>query len=332
MNEFEIEPEDPFQVADDLKAGIESAFNEIGINIDVPADNEQAMIGFYPDNIKVNKIAYQAIEEMGLPLIRTWYRYGQYEPYISLRADELEPKPLQQPNKKVAVMDTGATINRKTIHGFFMSQESKLKRIWEQNLFDFMRSNYADFAPPAFKDVYFANTGVMEEIENTFTERSDGFWIDTESFLDASMDLRYELNSTPNFTPETKDHMKESLRLFEDALTALETKDEKTEEYMQFFRNSRSLYHNYVWKLPAMEISVENTKGPDGEVDNYNDQRREYLKKFRRTFPKHISGWEKSLKQLELTSTANTYRSVYGNSSSAVGALAKAAVYYHESN
>lgn len=319
-------PNDPYQVADDLKAALEAVLYKLDLEIKIPPiDHVQ---GFYPDNIKINKLSYEAIDKLDLPLVRTWYRYGQYEPYRSLRAEVLKPGPLNNKDKQVTTASSGSSITRYTIFSWFMSKKDDIKEMWQKGLFDFMRENYSDFAPSQFEDLYIANTDVLESLEDSYSISDDSFWIDPESFLDASLNLKHELKKNRLISEESKEHVRTFLDTFEQALIAFEGNSRRKREAFSLFERARTIYHEYVWKLPAMEISVNNTEGPIEEVSDYDAEREIYIKRFKRNFPKEVEKWEKSAEGLGLSSSPESYRAVFGEIPEEIGALERAAINY----
>lgn len=324
MTDISLEHGSTYDLADELKVCLEAALYDHDIEITVP-EGYTEVPGFYPDNIKINKLAFLAIEDLGLPLVRTWYKYGQYEPYISLRAEELNPSPLKQPDKKVAVTPTGKEITRKTIYGYLQAQEKEIRKMWAMEFFEFMKYNYEQHAPKEFKDEYLNNTDILEILENVFLQRGDP-WENYESFKIHSMNLRYELDSNEMIPNSIFNHVKEFLYSFEDALIAFEGSEEATQEQLNLLRSSRNVYHNYIWALPTIVLSKQHVVGPSSDLEGYKEVVNQYFENQIEYLPIALKEWKSKVESHGLITSDNTRRSTVGPPPKELASLERAAV------
>lgn len=313
-----------FALADELKVCLEAALYDGEIEISVP-DGYMDVPGFYPDNIRINKLAYLTIEDLGLPLIRTWYKYGQYEPYKSLRAERIEPAPLKQPDKKVAVTPTGKEITRNTIYGYLQNRQDEIKNMWEMSLFEFMRYNYSQYAPEGFEDEYMNNTGILEIFERIYKNQGTP-WEFYEEFKNYSMNLRYELDDNEMIPDWVFNHVREFLYTFEDVLVGYESIRDPSPSQSNFIRNSRNVYHQHIWALPTLVLSKSHVEGPRSEIGEYRRVVDKYFENQSNLLPIALQDWRDKVIGLELLPTDKSKRTLVGGPPDELARLERASV------
>lgn len=327
MDLFEIEekPHDSYEVADEISLCLDAALSEIGVEVTVPHD--QNIVGFYPDNIRVNKLSYMAIEKFDLPLIRTWYKYGQYEPYESLRADGLSSQPYGDENTVVYDPPHRNPVTRDAIYSFFLDKENLIESIWEYDLYDFMKFNYGMFAPEKVKEMYIANTGFLHSIEKLYTGRYNHA-DDYGDLKKSLMNLRYELEESPTISQEISDSIIDFLFTFEDVLEVYNSIDSPTMEQRKLMKSTMNLYHLYIWDSPSLEIAISNMDGPDEDKHSYKNRLKGHIPEAKDTLDERISKWESGVERAELTPKTTT--SVSG--SFEIGELGKASTNMYSQN
>jgi len=296
----------------DLKRGIEAALDEIGYELEIPEDFV-GVRGFYKDNIKVNKLAYRAIEHFNLPVLRTWFRYGQWEPYNSLRPKRITPDSLSDPHSNGSYNHPyNNPPTKDEIRAYLISQG--IKRMMQQGLFEFLQENYEELAPKPVKGSYLANLEVLEVLED--------FWHDSNPmnemgtyknrFREASMNLQYQIDTSPYFDQETYDHVETGLFAIEDVFVKLESKREVTERELNTARQARTIYHNFIWTIPAFDISIEEVDGPQTSAEEFREKGRQKREQLWEDAPQKIENWKAGVRKRDLRPTGEDYREVNG--------------------
>lgn len=306
----------------DIKAGLEAAMYEEDISL----PDELPQTGFNEPNIKIQKLVYRVTESKNLPIIRTWYRYGQFEPYAVLHPTNLEPQPLEKPEESAQIDDMRRDIPRREIKGFFI--EEGISEDWKKPLFQFLKDNYVNYAPPKYKDTYISNTGILQVLEKMATdqrlEQNAGTYVD--EIKPHTLDLRYELMENSDFDEQSCSHIEEFFRTFERCLIALDEMSDPGGNRIKQVLKGYQTYHEEVWPWPSMQISMKEATGPGSEIDQFTEDGYEYLDQFQSTFPEVLRSWQRQLSELDLRPTPTGYRNVRGSLPGSIGALEKAAL------
>lgn len=316
---------DSWKVAEDVKAGLEAAFDYYDIH--VPDDENE---GLADANIKIQKFAYRVIEHFDLPVIRTWYRYGQFEPYGTLRPERVSQGTLNSP-QKVVPSNSYDNLTRKEIRGFFIEQDD-LAGEWEQPLFEFLKHNYESEASDTYERPYLQNLEIMRVLEEMVADENlaENAGEYADQIKSPSIDIRHELSTTDQFGQDEINLVQEFLDDLQMALVTLAAQDEPSGAQISTVRKARNVYHEDVWPWPAMQISIDQAKGPRKELSNeFLPEGREYLEIFESTFPQKLNGWQSRVRKADLVSGPTVYQRVKGSMSSSVGSLEQAALGQH---
>lgn len=294
---FEIQKDsyNQYAVADELQHCLESALSEIGVDLTVP--KRSPVPGFYPDNIRVNKLSYMAIDNFDLPLIRTWYKYGQYEPYTSLRADRLNLSQLDDGNKVVYDPPYRGKITRSAIYEYFLNHEQLINEIWDYDLYEFMIFNYGRHAPDSLKDLYISNTGILRTLDkffhNEYTHHKD-----YSKLKESIMNLRFEIKE--QFNQDTSELFRDFLYHLEDAFIKVGESDNISTQQQKILKQAYLLYHNFIWSSPSLDIAVHYTNGPDREAQEYRDMLDNYTEGSFSAYETVIERWKENAKRHNL--------------------------------
>lgn len=307
------------EAVEDVKKGLEAALYEEGIQV---TDDSEG--GLSPDNIKIQKLVYRIAEDWEIPLIRTWYRYGQFEPYNTLRPSEFSPSPLEELDRPVRSGKFG-TVTREDIQGYYA--ETNLDEVWSQPMFDFLEENYQDWAPEEYRDLYLSNLEVLNTLEDILECDDEELATNAGDFItdmkSATLDLRYHMRSQERFTDDVLTHTVSYLDSLQEALVKLESISDPDPMQLQALRRGYMIYHGYVWPWPAMIISIHKAKVPSNEEREFADKGERLLTKFEETMPGQLKGWKEELQNVNLTPSVSQYQSVRGPSSSTFRDLEK---------
>ena len=311
-----------------LKEAIEGALYKEGVELEIPIEYT-GVTGFYDHNIKLNKIAYRAIEEFDLPLVRTWYKYGQFEPYAQLRPKVMEVGP-QHNTEKYVYSGKKRTVTQGDVINFLVKQD--LKGIFEdQDTFEFLIYNYDDLAPAEYKQTYYASTRIIEILEDLAaiespSELNENIGSYRSEFKQASIDMRYELERNSAFDEEVRDHVENYLLLFEDALVAFEDCSDADPSMVDDIKSSRQIYHEHVLPLIGLSISVKEVEGPDEDTEYYSEKGSDILKDKKKSANYQSRGWRETLEEIGLAPSIEAYRRVQSGEPGALDDLSNAAI------
>lgn len=315
VSDFSVDG-DSYDVAEGIKAGLEAALYEEEIGKPAPQE------GFSDKNIKIQKEVYRVSEDWGLPIIRTWYRYGQFEPYENLRPRYLDVSPLEEPDRLVH-----ADYTRREIKSYFLTND--ISKDWEMPLFDFLRENYDDWAPPQYKQIYQSNLDILETLDSVAVSSNRDLRNSVGDLIDdlqsSTLDLRYELKDIEIFDTNIQNHIIDFLRTLQDTLISLEASQAEGLSF-QTVRRSKSLYHGYIWPWGAMQISLDQAEAPRDEIDQFNKKGRDLLSQFRETFPQQRISWEEEVANVGLSPSLGDYENACGGASMPLGELERGVV------
>jgi len=308
-----------------LKPAIEHALYEANIELEIPTEYT-GVKGFYDHNLKIKKLAYAAIEEFELPLIRTWYKYGQYEPY-----EELRPKRMEVgANAEDAYIPSRLKkdITQTDIKDFLIDRD--LISMFEQDIFSFLEENYREWDPQPYTNAYIYSTEVIELLEIINSVDRDVFLSEigdiNSNFTQASIDLRYELDSIETFDDEVAEHAKDYLKSFENALTKVDETSEISNEGFETIRESRRTYHEYVLPWLALKISLHKARGPENSIDDFSASGQNILRNDRPGYITYLKGWKSQLDETDLSLSFSHYQSMSKAAPEAIQMLQRAAI------
>jgi|AntDeeMinimDraft_5_1070356.scaffolds.fasta_scaffold04505_2 hypothetical protein len=293
------------------KKAIEHALYEEGVSLTIP-DEYTGITGFYEDNLKINKLAYAVIDQYNMPAVRTWYKYGQYEPYDILRPTAFDIGPVSGLGEYVYTnwqMDITVGDLVETL------QEFDLSSIFEMDMFEFLKNNYENWASDEFKNIYLASTKIIQVLEEFKVASLDDInekisdW--RRNIKEASIDMRYLIQDLDCFSTTTVERIGEFLTLLEDALISVETGSESlTEDKYKTLFGARETYHEFVWPFAAMSISLQEIDGPENEIDEYNSRGQDIRTELERRSKTHLKGWKRELEEENLLPTIDQRQSV----------------------
>lgn len=307
-----------------LKPAIEHALYDAGVELQIP-DRYTGVRGFYDSNIKINKTAYAAIEEFDLPLIRTWYKYGQYEPY-----DEIRPKSLDVgPNSRDAYVPSSlkTDVTQGRIKEYLLERD--LKSIMEQDLFDFLIENYNEWEPEPYTESYVANAKILQVLDEIWNSSKESFILNASEhrrqLKQASIDLEYQMKRIDSFEEASRDHIKTYLRNLSEVLLKIDENSEISDAQAEVVVQSRLTYHEFVWPWAALTISLDKAKGPEESIESFNRSGREMLETEINTYRTYLKGWESSLEDTGLKADLDSYRTLGQPTPQAIQNLQRAA-------
>lgn len=290
---------------------IQHALHEEGVSLTIPEEHT-GITGFYPDNLRVNKLAYAVIDRYNMPAVHTWYKYGQYEPYDELTPEALDISPVEELGEYVFA-NRRQDLQVADLVEYL--REFDLKGIFEMDLFDFLKTNYEGFASEVFEPIYLSSTEiirVLEEISSSPLGQIEDKIPDWRATIEReALDLKYWIRELEHFPSIVSDRISAFLTMLEDGLIALESRTGGIEESAyDALSTARETYHEYAWPFTAMRISLCEIEGPEDEVGEYEERGKDILQDLEKRSKTHMKGWEQELKENDLTATIEQHRSI----------------------
>ena len=260
--------------------------------------------------MKLQKIVFKTVEELELPITRSWYIRGcMVHPggtlSGSVRKNTLE-KFVQNPKNLVFNSDIYSCFDDIKVEKIFFT---------ERNLF--LRQLYSSMEPARFRNEYIPNNeiiltsekmsrGIFDNISSTISENISKLYLgmQEDELFDGISNKFYDFL---NFIEETSI---ETEGLVEDGA-------EITQNGLNFFKRLSNAYHNTVWMEPASIISIETVKGLSAE--KVIKQREGYLPLSAGNINKSLKELKKISKKLNLTLSENNIEKAYMRSYEHVG-------------
>lgn len=308
----------------DVQAGLEAALDEIDRDLQENHFNE--VPGYNEANIKTNKIVHRAIDDRNLPILHTWFRYGQYEPHDEFTPQNIHPRPLADTNVESPEEPSLPRRNyysAQDYKGLFLSYG--LEEIIEQDLHDFLEENYKDRAPDEFRDLYISNLNILILFDRLMEQSQSTEYVqDVLQDLERdSIDLQIEMLANDVFTEEVEDHVERSLNMIQDSLF-MYTRVDPTKQRKEVIRGIRKFYHEYVWRWPALVISGKKAEG--AEVEKFRQGYSDELRKIQTLYPEKGDDFYEDIKRVGLLPSSSDYQALAQNTPEALQQIEKASM------
>lgn len=251
----------------DVQIGLEAALDSIDTRFD---DNHFTGIsGFNDANVKTNKFVYMVIHHFNLPILRTWFRYGQYEPHEEFSPQNLHPQPLaRQTNEPMKPSIPNRNFpSPDEIKGYLLSEG--IDEMVQQDMWSFMEDNYSRYAPKDLKAAYLANLNILKILEEIKDDPrpSDSVEEYYSRLKKESVILKQEIFANPLFDENIEDHLEEGIHTLRQALKGIYAKGEPIQRgHRKEIISLRWTYHERVWRWAALAISSREAKGAEAEV------------------------------------------------------------------
>jgi len=260
--------------------------------------------------MKLQKIVFKTVEELELPVTRSWYIRGcMVHPggtlSGSVRKNTIE-KLVKKPEKLVVNSDIYSCFDDIKIEKIFFT---------ERNLF--LRQLYSSMEPARFRNEYIPNN----EIILTSEKMSRGTFNNISSVISENISKLYLGMQNDELFDGISSKFYDYLNFIEDVSIETEGLVEEGAEIaqndMSFFKRLSSAYHNTVWMEPASIISIETVKGLSAE--KVIKQRKGYLPLAARNIANSLKELETRSKKLNLTLSENNIEKAYMKSYERVG-------------
>lgn len=247
------------------------------------------------DSIKLNKLAYLAVNEFNVPVTYSWYLYGAslsdsdvnvgyaIDAYESEIGTDYEPsigdEPWEQPGESPL-----------TYKEFFL-RDVDLENIFRDKTKSYLEDFYSDYAPDKYEELYVACAIFQKSLDAIGENRGVG----TErQQIETALDELNGLVEEVVFHEEFDEEVVEAFTLYTDLLKDVLVTLPEIEEWTAYKRRTVydvcSFFYNKAWKYVALRISedmVEEINGPSwrsllsGILDDVDEVSSTYEEDFR---------------------------------------------------
>lgn len=210
------------------------------------------------DPIKVNKLAYLAIQDLELPITYGWYKYGP-APIFDIESARVTPKSESEVTAadEPRFLDPGKDFYSPLEYSYYFVKDCiYFERILQTPTKIFLLEFYEDFAPEPYGSVYEKNTQVQVLLDEI---KDHPEWHDDASSIYRS--LSHELNELKRELAEIS-HLAEVLepyseysRLIKDVLAEATTQEDLSMAQQRFIGRVVDYYYGGVWNYVALLIS-----------------------------------------------------------------------------
>lgn len=263
---------DENDLLEDIKEGIQIAlFNGIE-----EGRFEEAEIQLDP--IRINKLAYIAVEELGLDLTFGWYKYGP-APYDVVAADSSQSTgPSIEAPPRASGDIQASTSSRLPSRGYYSSEEYAyfFLRELDEVFDDIVTAEDTKEYLVEFYEKYASKDREAAPFENLYIESAylqqilDYIGHDTEWHDDAEQYFdRLDVGLTRVYgellrRPELKstvEPFQQYIRLIKDVISAAAAEQSLSESQQRYINRVVGAYYNLGWKYVALQISLQTMRG-----------------------------------------------------------------------
>lgn len=243
----------------DIEEGIQIAMHRRGYSADEV------------DPIKVNKLAYFAIQDLGVPITYGWYKYGP-APVFDTQGARLKPSPEAEINasEDPRIPDPGDRFYSPNEYAFYFEEDCiEFDRILQTPTKDYLREFYEDHAPEPYGSLYEKSIQVQvlfDEIRESsdWHSEADGYY---KSLSKAMTELYGELLAIDHMNEVIEDFSNYS-RLLKDIIAEASTKDSLAPAQQRFIVKVIDFFYGGIWNYAALLISKNTVTLSPGNNDS----------------------------------------------------------------
>lgn len=242
------------------------------------------------NEVKVQNLAYFAIDHFSLDVTFSWYLAGTYiaPPNASkqnlrsifdrIRKSNSREKPIKKQNTEnppqVTVSDY---VN-------FYQNEIDIEDVWYRKTNDFLEDFYLQYSPERYRDIYLANLEVRKSFDqtlnhlNVISKESSSHQLGLSEFGGPSSEIGYQFSTINNKIDDLidelskVDEMSESIETYsklKNLITYVEKRITETpiselrRPHYNGIEDLRKFHFTHAWRHPAAIISIKTAKGPN---------------------------------------------------------------------
>lgn len=222
----------------------------------------------YIDNIKLNKLAYLAIQEFNLDITYGWFKYGP-APVDSTSTNEtatVSPMTLDQApaarQSRVPRLDNKYLSPREYCYFFLETIGDEFRQIVQSDTKEYLVQFYDQAAPPDYRELYKESTRLQQTLDEI---KENASWHEQREIYQEEIEERLnsvyrELLLMEQFQ-EAVDAYQRYTRLLKDVIIASGDYEELTAEQQRFVRSVVDFYYGSTWEYVALLVSRETVTG-----------------------------------------------------------------------
>lgn len=260
--------------------------------------------------MKLQKIVFKTVEELDLPITRSWYIRGcMVHPGGTLsgkiRKENLE-KLVINPEKLTINTDIYSCFDSIQIDKIFFTKRNK-----------FLRELYNSMEPIRFRKEYIPNNELILSLEAL----SGGVYDEDSTAISENISKLYLGMQGDKLFDRVSNKFYEFLNFVEDVSIEVEgivdDGGEISRGGLNFFKSLNDKYFNKVWIEPASIISIETVKGLS--ADKVINQRKKYLPFAAKKIEESLDELKLNCKRLNLSLSEKNLDKAYEKSCNSIG-------------
>jgi HEPN domain-containing protein len=229
------------------------------------------------DSIKLHKLIYLAIDEFGLDLTYSWFKYGTKPAYVTVGPDYVGPKASREvasPEEAGVGVGTQSDYSEGKFYSpeeysYFFSNDIDLESILGSITKDYTHEFYSGYAPDSYEEVYVRSAIFQQSIDELEHSDLEEFNRDIEDWAmevrEEAQDLELAILSNEYIDEEAKDSLIDYTETFCIVADTVIQKGEVDEQQYEILSTLRDFYYSHSWKHVALDISLDTLKGPNAE-------------------------------------------------------------------
>ncbi|MBP2250759.1 hypothetical protein J2754_001076 [Halarchaeum solikamskense] len=259
--------EDENALIEDIKEGIDIAIYK---GIQKGRFSEEDVL---VDSIRLNKLAYLAIQDRDLDITFGWFKYGP-APVGTVSTDTAgqhlaNPRPTNEiaAHNESRIPNSGYLSSEGYAYYFLKDLEEFDKIITSDSTKQMLVDFYQTYCPKdakadRFTDLYVASA----KLQQTLDQVGDGVsWHANKNEIYKKLDRRIgELEFELEFYPELEEAVgpfQEYIRVLKDILAEATEKEDLSQSQQRFISRIVGFYYNYAWKYVSLLISRNTIRG-----------------------------------------------------------------------
>lgn len=229
----------------------------------------------YIDDIKLNKLAYFAIQQFDLDITYSWYKYGA-APIYSEPADQGETNfisPVSEDEVPAVSSSRVPTVDNKyrspIEYAYFFADDitEEFERAVTMETKEYLVHFYTENAPPHYKQLYIQSAKLQQVLDSI---KEDDNWYNEKA------EIYNELEDRLNDTYKEMllvDEVSESIaafqnysRLIRNVLIAAMEQESLSSNQKRFMTNLIDFFYGITWKYTALLIAKDTVTGNNREL------------------------------------------------------------------
>jgi len=253
-----VTPWEENQILSDIMSGLGAAIEESEVD-----PNKLS-------SIKLNKLLYLAVDDFGLPITYSWYKYGASlsggQNDVSVENVPLRPvDQVPSPDEPSIGQDWEYPTPRE--YKYFFERDIDLDNILREETKAYLRTFYDDYAPEEFRGLYVSSAILQKSLDELLDADIDEFDTKLNTLSNTIEDELREVDSEILLNEYIESEEEEAFTSYSYTLReAIEHASGNgislTVEQVDAFRSILRFFYSHAWKYIALSISEQTAEGP----------------------------------------------------------------------